>query len=144
MKLVLAGIIATMGLQITPAIATEIPSSTFIDAATEIDATKRKVLARAVEADPAAIAGHLQSRMGGGKALQRYAVALLAQDQAERLGRQWAILVADRGAWATAEDKDGRCLVSRAKDAGACSRLGYPGMDGTLGGAASKASSPLR
>lgn len=48
-----------------------------------------------METDLPDTANHLQTSLGGRKALQRYTLAMLTYGQAERLVRQWAALIAD-------------------------------------------------
>lgn len=107
-----------MALQSFRAVATPIAPESFIAAAAQIDAAKLSALALAVEADPRGVANRLQGDVGGRRALQRYAAAMLQQGQAQRLGRQWAVLVADKAVLAAPENKDGGVWFPRAKDAG--------------------------
>lgn len=84
----------------------------------EIDAAKLDALALMIETDSRGVANELQSSLGGHKALQRYALAMLIYNQASRLGRQWASLLADRAELARPEYKDGGIWFPRVEDAG--------------------------
>lgn len=95
-----------------------ITAESFITAAARIDATSLPALAVAVDADPAGVANQLQSGLGGRRALQAYAAAMLENGQADRLGRQWAALTADPAALSAAEQKDGGVWHPGAEDAG--------------------------
>jgi hypothetical protein len=118
-RLAVAAVLAVpMAFQSFQALATPIAPETFTAAATQIDAAKLSALALAVEADPRGVANRLQGDVGGRGALQRYAAAMLQQGQAQRLGRQWAVLVADKAVLAAPETKDGSVWFPRAKDAG--------------------------
>lgn len=92
--------------------------NTLIDATAEINAAKLDTLALSVETDLPDAANHLQTSLGGRKALQRYASAMLTYGQAERLGRQWAALIADTNRLGKAENKDGSVWYPHAIDAG--------------------------
>lgn len=95
-----------------------ITAESFITTAARIDATSLPALAVAVDADPAGVANQLQSGLGGRRALQAYAAAMLEDGQAAHLGRQWAALTADVPALSAAEQKDGGVWHPRAEDAG--------------------------
>lgn len=95
-----------------------ITTESFITAAARIDATSLPALAVAVDADPAGVANQLQSSLGGRRALQAYAAAMLEDGQAAHLARQWAALTADVPALSAAEQKDGGVWHPRAEDAG--------------------------
>lgn len=90
----------------------------FIAAAARIDAESLPPLAAAVDADPAGVANQLQSGLGGRRALQAYAAAMLENGEGGRLGRQWATLTADVPALSASEQKDGGVWRPRAEDAG--------------------------
>lgn len=98
--------------------ATPVSPDGFIAAAAEIDAGGLEALAATADQDPAAVADRLEGDIGGRTALRRYAAAMLDAGQAERLGRQWARLVQDRDALATAERQDGGVWHPHAEDAG--------------------------
>ncbi len=95
-----------------------VTSEGFIAAAARIDAESLAALAAAVDADPADVANQLQSGLGGRRALQAYAAAMLENGEAARLGRQWATLTADVPALSASEQKDGGVWGPRAEDAG--------------------------
>ncbi len=95
-----------------------VTSESFIAAAARIDAESLSALAAAVDADPAGVANQLQSGLGGRRALQAYAAAMLENGEAARLGRQWATLTADVPALSASEQKDGGVWRPRAEDAG--------------------------
>nr|WP_313039464.1 hypothetical protein [Brevundimonas diminuta] len=95
-----------------------VTAESFIAAAARIDATSLSALAAAVDADPAGVANQLQSGLGGRRALQAYAAAMLENGEGERLGRQWAALTADVPALSASEQKDGGVWRPRAEDAG--------------------------
>lgn len=95
-----------------------VTSESFIVAAARIDADSLSTLAAAVDADPAGVANQLQSGLGGRRALQAYAAAMLENGEGERLGRQWAALTADVPALSASEQKDGGVWHPRAEDAG--------------------------
>ncbi|SPU46504.1 hypothetical protein [Brevundimonas diminuta] len=95
-----------------------VTSESFIAAAARIDAESLSALAAAVDADPAGVANQLQSGLGGRRALQAYAAAMLEDGQAAHLGRQWAALTADVPALSASEQKDGGVWRPRAEDAG--------------------------
>ncbi|MGX5636490.1 hypothetical protein ACWKV8_08910 [Brevundimonas diminuta ATCC 11568] len=97
---------------------TAVTAEGFIAAAAQIDATSLSALAAAVDADPAGVANQLQSGLGGRRALQAYAAAMLENGEAAHLGRQWATLTADVPALSAAEQKDGGVWRPRAEDAG--------------------------
>lgn len=99
----------------TPAAVT---TESFIAAAARIDADALPALAAAVDADPSGVANQLQSGLGGRRALQAYAAAMLEDGQATHLGRQWAALTADVPALSASEQKDGGVWHPRAEDAG--------------------------
>lgn len=111
-------IIAIAVLYSHPVSAAKTDLNTFIDKTVEIDATQLEKLARTVEANPTETANYLQSHSGGRKALQRYASAMLASGQAERLGRQWAELIVPVDRVGKAEYKDGGVWYPHAADAG--------------------------
>ncbi len=111
-------IITIATLYSAPVFAANITLDSFIGATTDIDAVKLEKLAVAVEANLPETANHLQSNLGGRKALQQYASAMLAHGQAERLGRQWAELIANSAMLDKAEKKDGSVWFPHAKDAG--------------------------
>ncbi|HCQ53509.1 MAG: hypothetical protein HYU61_08270 [Brevundimonas diminuta] len=93
-------------------------AESFIAAAASIDATSLPALAAAVDADPSGVANQLQSGLGGRRALQAYAAAMLENGEGGRLGRQWATLTADVPALSASEQKDGGVWHPRAEDAG--------------------------
>jgi hypothetical protein len=95
-----------------------VTSEGFIAAAARIDAESLSALATAVDADPAGVANQLQSGLGGRRALQAYAAAMLENGEAAHLGRQWAALTADVPALSASEQKDGGVWRPRAEDAG--------------------------
>nr|WP_313430084.1 hypothetical protein [Brevundimonas diminuta] len=95
-----------------------VTSESFIAAAARIDAESLAALAAAVDADPADVANQLQSGLGGRRALQAYAAAMLENGEAAHLGRQWAALTADVPALSAYEQKDGGVWRPRAEDAG--------------------------
>lgn len=95
-----------------------VTSEGFIAAAARIDAESLSALAAAVDADPAGVANQLQSGLGGRRALQAYAAAMLDNGEAARLGRQWATLTADVPALSASEQKDGGVWRPRAEEAG--------------------------
>lgn len=95
-----------------------VTAESFIAAAARIDATSLPALAAAVDADPSGVANQLQSSLGGRRALQAYAAAMLENGEGERLGRQWAALTADVPALSASEQKDGGVWHPRAEDAG--------------------------
>ena len=95
-----------------------ITSESFIAAAARIEATSLPALAAAVDADPSGVANQLQSSLGGRRALQAYAAAMLENGEAAHLGRQWAALTADVPALSASEQKDGGVWHPRAEDAG--------------------------
>ena len=95
-----------------------VTSEGFIAAAARIDAESLSALAAAVDADPAGVANQLQSGLGGRRALQAYAAAMLENGEAAHLGRQWAALTADVPALSASEQKDGGVWHPRAEDAG--------------------------
>ena len=95
-----------------------VTSEGFIAAAARIDAESLSALATAVDADPAGVANQLQSGLGGRRALQAYAAAMLENGEAARLGRQWATLTADVPALSASEQKNGGVWRPRAEDAG--------------------------
>lgn len=95
-----------------------VTSEGFIAAAARIDAESLPALAAAVDADPSGVANQLQSSLGGRRALQAYAAAMLDNGEGERLGRQWAALTADVPALSASEQKDGGVWRPRAEDAG--------------------------
>lgn len=95
-----------------------VTSESFIAAAARIDAESLSALAAAVDADPAGVANQLQSGLGGRRALQAYAAAMLENGEAAHLGRQWAALTADVPALSASEQKDGGVWRPRAEEAG--------------------------
>ncbi|MBD3818803.1 MAG: hypothetical protein IE912_07875 [Brevundimonas diminuta] len=95
-----------------------VTSESFIAAAARIDAESLSALATAVDADPAGVANQLQSGLGGRRALQAYAAAMLENGEAAHLGRQWAALTADVPALSASEQKDGGVWRPRAEEAG--------------------------
>ncbi|MBX8782640.1 hypothetical protein HBA94_02560 [Ochrobactrum sp. GRS2] len=115
---VLKIIITIATLYSAPVFAANITLDSFIGATTDIDAAKLEKLAVAVEANLPETANHLQSNIGGRKALQQYASAMLSHGQAERLGKQWAGLIANSAMLDKAEKKDGSVWFPHAKDAG--------------------------
>lgn len=116
--LIPVAIAAVCTTHVPPVAAANTSTGAFIEAAGEIDAAKLDALALMVETDPRGVANELQSSLGGRKALQRYASAMLAHNQASRLGRQWASLLADRAELARSENKDGGIWFPQAEDAG--------------------------
>lgn len=101
-----------------PATAGGIGPETFIAATADIEARGIEPLAQAMDADPGGIAAMLESGMGGRKALQRYAAAMLQAGEEERLGAQWAAVAGDAKALAKTENRDGGVWYPRAEDAG--------------------------
>ncbi|RSB43807.1 hypothetical protein [Brevundimonas sp. 357] len=95
-----------------------VTTESFITAAARIDATSLLALSAAVDADPQGVANQLQSGLGGRRALQAYAAAMLENGEAAHLGRQWAALTADVPALSASEQKDGGVWHPRAEDAG--------------------------
>lgn len=101
-----------------PVMASEIGPETFIAATADIKARGIEPLAQAVDANPRGIAALLESEIGGRKALQLYATAILEAGEEKRLGAQWAVVARDEKALAKAENKDGGVWYPLAEDAG--------------------------
>ncbi|MCA0340457.1 hypothetical protein [Shinella sp. DD12] len=73
--------------------------------------------ALAVDNDPLGVANYLEG-FRAGRALRQYTSSMLTDGQADRLGKQWAALVADPDVLARAERKDGSLWWPRAEDVG--------------------------
>lgn len=101
-----------------PAQTQPLPAEQFIAATHSLDSTTLRALSDTVDAAPLALARELRTGLGGHKAWQRYAAAMLDNGQAEALGRQWAALFVEPRILAKGEEKDGSFWYPVARDAG--------------------------
>lgn len=102
----------------SPAASAPIATAGFIDATADIDRSNLTSLAAAFDADPVGVVDRLERDVGGRSALRRYAAAMIEQDQAERLGRQLAVVLSQDEVLARPEDQDGGVWYPHAEDAG--------------------------
>ncbi|MGE6783861.1 hypothetical protein ACQKGL_15230 [Ensifer adhaerens] len=116
LRSVVVATIAFSGMEGASAVAQGSSHDTFI-AAGKQGGGDLETQATFVDNDPLGVASYLES-FGANKALQHYALSMLADGQADRLGKQWAALIADQKGLAKAERKDGSVWWPQAEDVG--------------------------